>query len=86
MSCSYEIKKIKVKKLAVQFQVDEQIEIAATLKLLDIEREKEKKLLSIKFAPITVMVGPVPVIITPEIEVVAGVNLEISSAITTSVT
>jgi len=86
MSCSYEIKKFKVKKLAVQFQVDEEIEIAATLKLLDIEWEKEKKLLSIKFAPITVMIGPVPVIITPEIEVVAGVSLEIASAITTSVT
>jgi len=86
ISCSYEIKKFKVKKLKVQFQVDEEIEIAATLTLLNIEWEKEKKLLSIEFTPITVMVGPVPVILTPEIEVNAGVNLEISSAITTSVT
>jgi uncharacterized protein (TIGR02145 family) len=86
VSCSYKIQKFKVKKLSVEFQVDEEIEIAATLTLLDIEWEKEKKLLSIEFTPITVMVGPVPVLLTPEIEVNAGVNLSINSAITTSVT
>jgi uncharacterized protein (TIGR02145 family) len=86
ISCSYKVSGFKVKKLRVQFQVDEEIEIAATLTLLDIEWEKEKKLLSIEFTPITVMVGPVPVLLTPEIEVNAGVNLAINSAITTSVT
>jgi uncharacterized protein (TIGR02145 family) len=86
ISCSYAISNFEVKKLKIQFQVDEQIEIMATLTLLNIEWEKEKKLLSIEFTPITVMVGPVPVLLTPEIEVNAGVNLEINSAITTSVT
>jgi uncharacterized protein (TIGR02145 family) len=86
VSCSYQISHFKVKKMSILFTVEEQIEILATLTLLNIEWEKEKKLLEVKFAPITVMVGPVPVVITPEIEVNAGINLNINSAITSSVT
>lgn len=74
-----------VKKFKMEFQVDEEVEIEAVLTLLNIEWEKEKTLLSIEFTPITIFIGAVPIVLTPEIEVKAGVSLEINSAITTSV-
>lgn len=86
VNCSYSIKRFKVQKLNIEFTVEESIEITATLTLLDIEWEKEKKLLEINMAPITIMVGPVPVVITPSIEINAGANLNINSAVTTGVT
>lgn len=85
ISCSYKIKHFTVKNLNIEFKVEEQISVTATLTLLNIEWEKEKKLLEVEFTPITVMIGPVPVVITPGIEVNAGINLNINSAVTSSV-
>ena len=86
VSCSYKISGFTVKKLNIEFKVDESVEVTATLTLLDIQWEKEKKLLEIEMTPITVMIGPVPVIITPSIEINAGVNLNINSAVTSGIT
>jgi uncharacterized protein (TIGR02145 family) len=84
--CSYKIKRFSVKYLNIEFQVAEQIDITSTIELLNIEWEKEKKLLEVEFTPITVMIGPVPVVITPSIEISAGINLNVHSDVTTGIT
>ena len=74
------IKWFKVKKLKVEFVVDEQITIIDSLKLED-SYEKEIKLAEVKFHPIVVMIGTVPVIIVPELEIMAGVNYDIEAIV-----
>ena len=79
------IKWFKVKKLNVEFVVDEQISLKSTIELVDIEYEKKVKLAGVVFQSIIVMVGPVPVVIVPELEIFAGVELDVESTVTTSV-
>ena len=79
------IKWFKVKKLNIEFVVDEQISIENTIELVNIQYEKEIKLAGVSFHPITIMIGPVPVIIVPELEIFAGVELDVESTVTTSV-
>jgi len=45
------------------------------------ELDKSIKLLKLEYPPITVMIGPVPVIITPEVVLTAGIELEAKSSL-----
>lgn len=78
------IKWFKVKKLKVEFVVDEQVSLETTIDLVD-KYENEVKLTGVVFHPIIVMIGPVPVVIVPELEIFAGVELDVESNVTTSV-
>ncbi len=85
VNAELDVEMFSVKKLKVEFVVDEKVNIENTIELLNIQYDKEIQLAQINFNPIVVMIGTVPVIIVPQLEIFAGVSLEVNSTVTTSV-
>ena len=85
VNAELDVEMFSVKKLKVEFVVDEKVNIENTIELFNIQYDKEIQLAQINFNPIIVMVGTVPVIIVPQLEIFAGVSLEVNSTVTTSV-
>ena len=74
-----------VKNISFDVTVTQTLELAAQMDLIDASFEKEVELGTIKFTPITVMVGTVPVILTPEVSLSAGLNAGIYCGVYTGV-
>jgi hypothetical protein len=73
----------KLKKLTFTNTTVERAELEIEAKITVAEIEKEVELAKYTFTPITVMVGSVPVVITPVLTVSVGLNGEVSVGITT---
>ncbi len=61
--------------------VEEQLEVAANIDLVDVEDEHEVPLAGIDFNSFIVQVGTVPVVITPSIELNAGIGYDLESSV-----
>lgn len=85
LSCELEIRLFKVEKLKVGFEVGEGIDLDATISLYDLEWENEIPLSTVTFNPIIAMIGPVPVVIIPELEIFAGATFSIESEVSSGV-
>jgi len=85
LNCELQIKLFKVEKFSMEYEIGEQIKLETTLELLNLQYSKEIDLVNITFTPITIFIGPVPVIIVPELEIVAGAELNIESSVSTSI-
>lgn len=83
---AYKIRWFKSNRLDVKFVVEEIISLSSTIELLNIEYEKERKIATVEFNPILVLIGNVPVKIVPEIDLMVGANLNVESSVTTSIT
>ncbi|MCF8227879.1 MAG: hypothetical protein K9G58_11585 [Bacteroidales bacterium] len=81
-----EIVKYELKYLEFNFDIEEQLDLVTEITLASLELEKEVPLAKITFPTITVMMGPVPVTLTPVFTVKVGVNIGVSSTVTSGVT
>jgi hypothetical protein len=81
-----EISWFSLKKLVFNTTTDEstEIKVASSIDLWSMEAEKE--LASYSFTPITVFIGTVPVVITPELTVSVGAEGSVSFSMSTNVT
>jgi uncharacterized protein (TIGR02145 family) len=88
-NCELVLGFFKVKKFSIDYEIEEQINLATTLELLNLEYSKEVELVDITFNTIIVYIGTpplvIPVVIVPEMVIVAGVNMDIESNISTSI-
>ncbi len=84
-NCDLVIKMFKVDQFRMEYEIGEQINLECTMELLNVQLSKEIKLAKITFNPISFFIGPVPVVVTPELELSVGANLKIQSKVTTSV-
>lgn len=78
------IRLFQLKKFQLDFEIEEELNLNSTIGLIN-EFTDEIRLSGITFQPIVAMIGPVPVVIIPELEFFAGVILDIQSDITTSI-
>ena len=74
-----------VKYLGTSFTVTQTVDLAAQIDLIDASYEKEVTLGTIEFSPIIVMFGTVPVVLVPEIEVLAGLEAGIYCGVYTGI-
>jgi len=84
INCGLIIDWFSIKKIYVEYEVNESINLNATWTLIDFQYEKEVELASMTFQPILVIVSGFPVILIPELELRAGTNINIHSEIETS--
>ncbi len=84
VNAELEIKRFKVNKLKIEYVAEEQIILDDSIKYVD-SCQKEIKLADVNFHPITLMIGTVPVIIVPELEVMAGINYDIEAITATHI-
>ncbi len=80
------IEKYDLKYLEINFDIKEQLDLTTTVTIASLELEKEITLAKITFPTITVMMGVVPVTLTPVFTVKIGVTIGTSSTVTTGVT
>lgn len=83
--CELELGVFKVKKFSINYEIEEQINLATTLEILNVAYSKEVELVNITFNTIIVYIGSVPVVIVPEMVIIVGANLNIESNISTSI-
>ncbi len=79
------IRWFQVKKIWFATSATETAELAINWKVA-LTFEKEVEIAHYQFSPITVTIGPVPVVIVPVLTVSVGVDGEVSAAVTTGVT
>lgn len=72
--------------LEFNFDIEEQLDLTTEVTVASLELEEEITLAEITFPTITVMMGPVPVVLTPVFTVKIGVNIGVSSTVTTGIT
>jgi formylglycine-generating enzyme required for sulfatase activity len=80
------VRRWELKELSFTTSAEEtaEIEVGSEIALADVKKEKE--IARHTFSPITVMVGPVPVVLVPMLTVNVGVDGSVHVGITTSVT
>lgn len=66
--------------------VEEQLDLKAEIDLIDVENAHEVTLARVYFNSIVVQIGPLPVVITPTIDVNTGIEYGINSAVITEAT
>jgi uncharacterized protein (TIGR02145 family) len=71
--------------LRMEFEMEEQFELTTAIDIATLEYEKELEIAQVTFPTITVMVGVVPVLITPEFVLKLGVNVNVSSELSVGV-
>jgi len=71
--------------LRLEFTLDESFELTSTADIASLEFEKEQEIARVTFPTITVLVGTVPVLITPEFVLKLGVNVTLSSELSVGV-
>ncbi len=71
--------------LRMEFKMEERLELKTTADIATLEFEKEQEIAHVTFPTITVMVGAVPVLITPEFVLKLGVNVNLSSELSVGV-
>jgi|GEM_PF-1602749 len=84
-NCDLVIKMFKVEQFRMEYEISEQINLDCTMELLNVQLSKEVSLVKITFTPLSFFIGPVPVIVTPELELSVGANLNVEAKVTTSV-
>ena len=86
--CSTLWELLNLKYFHVDYEVQEQINLNASINLLNLQYNNEVELLNIPFEPIIVWIGApgygIPVVLTPKIEILAGTELNAQSALETS--
>jgi formylglycine-generating enzyme required for sulfatase activity len=85
INCELVITQFRVEKFSIDYEIEELINLQSTLEILNILYEKEVELVNITFNPITIMIGPVPVRIVPEMVILVGAEMNIESNVTTSI-
>jgi len=71
--------------LKMVFVMDEQFELTNTVDVEFLKFEKEQEFAKVTFPTFTVMVGPVPVVVTPEFVLKLGVNVDVTSELTVGI-
>ncbi len=80
------IKKYSLDYLEFNFDIEEQLDLTTEVTVASLELEEEITLAKITFPTITVMMGPVPVVLTPVFTLKIGVNIGVSSTLSTGIT
>ena len=68
------------------FSADETVELEVKWNFVSAELKKKVLLTTVRFTPITIMVGPLPVVFTPEMDLYVGVDGKLEIAVTAGVT
>jgi len=79
-----EISWFTIKSFKIEYEVQEQLNLEGSIDLLNLQYDKEIELADVTFNPIVVFIGGVPVVLVPDLEIDAGTDINIQSAITTS--
>jgi uncharacterized protein (TIGR02145 family) len=69
----------------IEYQVHEELDVSASINLLNLQFDGETELMDIPFEPVIVYIGAIPVVLTPEIKLMVGANLNVESSIGTGV-
>lgn len=74
-----------VQDLLVEIRCDEYADIETNIRLLSVEFEKEILIADVNFFPIIASIGPLPVLIVPELELSIGAKFNVETVITTGI-
>ena len=74
-----------VETLDISYTLSESLDLANTINLFSFSWDDEITLATLEFQPILVFVGALPVVIIPEVSLMAGANVDIQSNVTTSI-
>jgi uncharacterized protein (TIGR02145 family) len=85
ISGEVEIEDYSLVYLRMEFEMEEKFELSTAIDIATLEYEKELEIAQVTFPTITVMVGAVPVLITPEFVLNLGVNVNVSSELSVGV-
>ena len=84
ISCDLVISGFTIQSFNISYDVQEQTNLAASVDLLNLQYDNEVELANITFDPIIVFIAGLPVVLVPELEIDAGTDLNVQSAVTTS--
>ena len=82
----FRIKNWKLDQLYFSLETHEKVEVKVSSKIKLVQLKREKELARYWLTPITVMVGPVPVVLTPILTFVVGVDGDVHVSLWTKVT
>lgn len=81
----FEISYFDIESLDIRYTIEEDLNLDAEVTLVNSNLSKEKLLAELNFNTFIVMLGGLPVTITPVLELYAGANLNANSTITTGI-
>jgi len=84
ITCGLVINGFCIQSFHLSYDVQEQINLAASLNLLNLAYNNEVELANVSFEPIIVWIDFIPVVLVPKIQIDAGIELNVQSAVSTS--